>query len=82
MLGGHLFQLEIRKKDIVLLNCNWPDNISKILLQWQKQTTNVYMLALGLADNSCPEKLKVHRLTTGCKNIDAFLRGKYERYKL
>ena len=40
------------------------------------------MLALGLADNSCPEKLKVHRLTTGCKNIDAFLRGKYERYKL
>ena len=40
------------------------------------------MLALGLADNSCPEKLKVHRLTTGCKNIDTFLRGKYEMYKL
>ena len=48
----------------------------------KKQTTNDYMLALGLADNSCPEKLKVHRLTTGCKNIDTFLRGKYEMYKL
>ena len=49
-------------------------------------TLSVYkclFIALGLADNSCcPEKLKVQRLTTGCKNIDIFLRGNYEMHNL